>query len=198
MTKLPKEKRDRLILLSSGTVILLAVIYFFLIGREYRAIAGYRAKTSAARKELLDREAAIKRQDLTQRDLREATSDLSQAETDVAVGDPNAWIYQTIRNFNARHDQVHISLMSQSVVGNVDLLPHFPYRQLKVTVTGTAYYHDLGEFIADFENTYPHTRILNLSLAPVVSSNTDGATNSEKLTFSMDLVALVKSSETQN
>ena len=34
--------------------------------------------------------------------------------------------------------------------GEVDIMPKFPYQQLKVTVTGTAYYHDLGEFIAEF------------------------------------------------
>ncbi len=71
-------------------------------------------------------------------------------------------------------------------MGEVDLLSKFPYKQLKVTVNGTAYYHDLGKFIADFENTYPHARITNLTLEP--AGNTGD--NSEKLAFRMDIVAL--------
>jgi Tfp pilus assembly protein PilO len=76
-------------------------------------------------------------------------------------------------------------------MGDVDLLAHFPYRELKVTVTGTAYYHDLGKFIADFENEFPHIRIVNLTVEPTASVTQN---NSEKLTFSMEIVALVKAS----
>ena len=71
-------------------------------------------------------------------------------------------------------------------MGEVDLMPHFPYKQLKVTVGGTAYYHDLGKFIADFENTYPHARIANLTLEPVGGTADSG----EKLAFRMDIIAL--------
>jgi hypothetical protein len=80
------------------------------------------------------------------------------------------------------------------VISDVDLLPKFPYKQLKVSVTGTAYYHDLGKFIADFENTFPHIRITNLTV------DTGGATaeGGEKLAFRMEVVALVKPMGTQN
>ena len=79
-----------------------------------------------------------------------------------------------------------ISVNSQLSMGEVDLLPHFPYKQLKVTVGGTAYYHDLGKFIADFENAFPHMRFANLTLEPVGGTGD----NSEKLTFRMDIIAL--------
>ena len=69
----------------------------------------------------------------------------------------------------------------------MDLLPHFPYKQLKVTVNGTAYYHDLGKFIADFENTYPHARVVNLTIDPAGGTGDD----SEKLAFRMDIIALI-------
>jgi Tfp pilus assembly protein PilO len=193
MNTLPKEKRDRLILVGLGTAILLAVIYFFLVRPEYDSLARVQAKIAAATKDLEQKDKAIRDEPVTLRELTQASNALVQAESDVATGDPNAWIYEILRNFKGRHN-VDLAQMSQSVMGDVDVLPNFPYRQIKVTVTGTAYYHDLGRFIADFENAYPHVRLLNLSLAPAAGDNT-GSTNSpsEKLTFRMDVAALVKS-----
>jgi len=68
------------------------------------------------------------------------------------------------------------------------LLPAFPFKQVKFAVTGTAYYHDLGRFIADFENTYPHIRVANLQVQPG-----DAGDGAEKLSFRMEVIALVKS-----
>jgi hypothetical protein len=90
-------------------------------------------------------------------------------------------------------------------LGDVDLLPHFPYKQLKITVSGTAFYHDLGKFIADFENAFPHMRVVNLALEPATGGNSPASATSgaspgvnEKLSFKMDIVTLVKTAETQN
>jgi Tfp pilus assembly protein PilO len=205
MNKLSKEKRDRLLLVCIGTAILLALTYFFLIRPQYDALAKIKTKTAATRRDLQDKDDAIKRQDAVQSELHAEADALAKAENDVAVGDPNAWIYEAIRRFKG-HYKVDISSFSQSVVGSVDLLPGFPYKQLKVTIAGTAYYHDLGKFIADFENSFPHTRIQNVALEPKsadssTDANTDTAaspTNSEKLSFRMDVVALVRSGEAQN
>ena len=71
-------------------------------------------------------------------------------------------------------------------MGAVELLPPFTYKQLKLSVGGTAYYHDLGKFIADFENAYPHAQIINLILEPAGSAND----SSEKLSFRMDIIVL--------
>jgi hypothetical protein len=191
MTKLPKEKRDHLILVCLGTVGLLALVVFFLIIPQYGSIAKISAQTANARKQLQDMEDVIKKAEATGSELNDLTYTLTHAEGDMAVGDPNAWIYNTIRSFKGSY-KVDISVSGQSALGNVDLLPKFPYKQLKVTVSGTAYYHDLGKFIAGFENTYPHTRIENLTVEPAGSAGD----NNEKLTFRMDIIALVKPTET--
>jgi hypothetical protein len=73
-------------------------------------------------------------------------------------------------------------------VETMDLLPSFPFKQVKFTITGTSYYHDLGKFIADFENTFPHIRVVNLQLQPAQAAGGD-----EKISFKMDVIALVKS-----
>ena len=66
----------------------------------------------------------------------------------------------------------------------MDLIPNFPYKQVRVSLNGTAYYQDLGKFVADFENNFPHIRLVNLMIEPV------GQT--EQLNFHVDMVALVK------
>jgi hypothetical protein len=74
-------------------------------------------------------------------------------------------------------------------VGDVDLIPQFPYKQAKISLSGVAFYHDLGKFISDFENTFPHMRIVNLTVEPANGTGAD----SEKLSFRLEIVALVKS-----
>ena len=70
----------------------------------------------------------------------------------------------------------------------MDLLPSFPYKQIQFTINGTAYYHDLGKFIADFENNFPHARMVNLVIEPASGADS----SNEKLSFRMDIIALVK------
>jgi type II secretory pathway pseudopilin PulG len=185
MNKLPKEKRDQLILVGLGTLLLLVLIIFALIRPQYAAISDTNKQISDARQRLQSMEDTIKMAGTVSTQLADLSYTLTQNESDLVTGDPAQWIYNTIRNFKEHHS-VDISVNSQLSMGEVDLLPHFPYKQLKVTVGGTAYYHDLGKFIADFENTFPHARIANLTLAPTGSPGD----NNEKLDFRMDIIAL--------
>ena len=58
-----------------------------------------------------------------------------------------------------------------------------------MTIAGTGHFHDLGRFIADFENQNPHVRLLNLTLDFKGASPLAGE---EELSFKMDIVTLVK------
>jgi hypothetical protein len=193
MNKLPKAKRDHLILVGMGTLCLLILIIYGLIRPQYAAVAGINSQISAARSRLQSMEDNIKKTDVVSSQLQDLTISLTQAESDMASGDPAQWIYNTVRNFKERY-KVDISVNSQLSMGEVDLLPRFPYKQLKVTVGGTAYYHDLGKFIANFENAFPHARITGLNIEP--GSGTGD--NSEKLAFRMDIIALANPTEPQS
>jgi hypothetical protein len=199
MNKLSKEKRGHITLVCLGTGILLAAVYFLLINPEYGAIERAKAKTTRANKDLQDKLALIQRQDAIKNELHEMSTTLAEAEHDVAFGDPTAWFYETLRNFKG-HYAVEISSYGQPSLGNVDLLPKYPYNQIKITVNGTAFYHDLGKFIADFENTFPHMRIVNLALDPASGGIGPGRSPvaGEMLSFRMDIITLVKTAETQN
>ena len=72
---------------------------------------------------------------------------------------------------------------------DVTVLPSFPYKQATLTVAGTAHFDDLGRFLADFENQFPHVRLVNLS----VDANANSLTvEPEMLSFKMDIITLVK------
>jgi hypothetical protein len=55
-------------------------------------------------------------------------------------------------------------------------------------VRGFANYHDFGRFLADFETQYPFMRVRTFSL----SAGALETAASEKLSFEMEIVALVK------
>jgi hypothetical protein len=83
---------------------------------------------------------------------------------------------------------VEIPEVGHPTIGESDLLPSFPYKQIQFAINGTVYYHDLGKFIADFENSFPHSRMVRLVVEPAASTDS----NSEKLSFKMDIITLVK------
>jgi len=187
MNKLPKEKRDRLILVILGTVVLLGLVGFGLIQPQYNTISKIKKETVVAQYKLLSIEDTIKRGDSTTTALIDISYTLSHAEDDMASGDIYSWTYDTIRHFKTPY-KVEIPPPGQPTISDVDLIGNFPYRQLKFNVTGTAYYHDLGKFIADFENNFPHIRVVNITLEPVGGTGDDA----EKLSFRMDVIALIK------
>jgi hypothetical protein len=194
MNKLPKEKRDRLILVILGTVGLLFLITFVLIRPQYDSIDQIRNQTVTTRNKLEAMLKDIKNMRNPEDKSSEYAYAVSKAEEDMATGDPFSWTFDTLRNFKA-HYKVEIPTIGQpSALSDVDFLPKFPYKQFKVSIAGTAYYHDLGKFIADFENTFPHIRITNLTV------DTGGVTTEggEKLAFRMEIVALVKPIGPQN
>ncbi|MGB7768193.1 MAG: hypothetical protein WBN22_04990 [Verrucomicrobiia bacterium] len=185
--KLSKEKRNQLVLVLVCAVVVVVLMWFELIQPRYAALSQIATAQKNARDKLDGIQTAIKHVDTVAAGLTNVTQALSDAESDMASGDLYSWTYNTIRLFKAPY-RVDIPDIGHPDVGTMDLLPDFPFEQVKFTVTGTAYYHDLGKFIADFENKFPHTRVVNLQIQPV-----DTAGSNEKLSFKMDIVALVKS-----
>ena len=185
--KLSKEKRNQLFLVLVCALAAIVVMWAELIRPRYTALAQAVATQKKAQEKLGNIQNEIKHSDAIVTELNNMTQTLSGAESDMASGDLYSWTYNMMRLFKAQYP-VMIPEIGHPEVSSVDLFPSFPFKQVKFVVTGTAYYHDLGKFIADFENTYPHIRVVNLQLQPGTSD--DGT---EKLSFRMEIVALVKS-----
>jgi Tfp pilus assembly protein PilO len=187
--KLPKEKRRQLVLVGLVTALVLGGLGFGLIKIQYDSLSALDRDKAAAQEKLRQTQNTIKNAKLVEAELAEVTKDLSEVEDGMAPeGDIYSWAVNTIRGFKLAY-KVDIPQINQPVRGDVTLLPKFPYKQAALSVSGTAYFHDFGKFLVDFENQFPHMRVLNLELAPA-SSLAPG--EQEKLMFKMDIVTLVK------
>jgi hypothetical protein len=184
MKWLPKDRRNPFFIAVLSTAAVLALIYFGLIRSQNSTISKLAESRKTASDKLLSMESTIKNADLTANQLADSTTALTQAEADMASGDLYAWTYTTMRSFKQPY-KVEIPEIGHPDIGDVDMFPTFPYKQIRFNLSGSAYYHDLGKFIADFENAFPHARVENLAIEPA-------AGDSEKLSFRIQIVELVK------
>jgi len=187
-SKLPKEKRNQLILVVIVTLGTLGLLGFGLIKYQYDNLTRLANRKANAESKLAQMQDAVQNSARIESDLAEARQTLSQLESDIAPsGDLYSWLISTIRTFKGPY-KVEIPQYSQiGPMTDMTMLPGFPYKQASMTVAGKAHYHDLGRFLADFENRFPHIRILNLAL------DVDGNPQEvELLAFRMDIVTLVK------
>lgn len=188
LSKLSKEKKTNLILVVVITLAALGGLGFGLIGYQYDNLTRLANRKATATRKLQQMEDAVKNSARIESDLAEAKQTLAQLETDLGPpGDLYSWLISTVRTFKAPY-KVEIPQFSQiGPITEMTLLPSFPYKQASMTVAGKAHFHDLGRFLADFENRFPHFRIVNLGL-DVDSSPQEP----EMLAFRMDIVTLVK------
>ena len=187
MKRLSKEKRNQLIIVGVAILAVLGLIYFGLIRRQYSSLDKIDKDKRSADAKLLSIKNTITNAAMIAKELEGSSTAINQTEADMASGDLYAWTVDTLRRFKQSY-RVEIPEIGQPAVGNVDLLPDFPFRQVRFPINGTGYYHDLGKFIADFENKFPHARLVNLTIEPL-----SGMEAGEKLVFRMEVIALVKS-----
>ena len=187
MKRLPRDKRNQLITVILVTVAILALIGFSLIRPQFDSLSKIATARKAADKQLQSIKHAITNSEAIANEWNETAYALAQAEEDMASGDLYSWTYDTLRHFKQSY-RVEIPEVGHPTIGESDLLPSFPYKQIQFAINGTVYYHDLGKFIADFENSFPHSRMVRLVVEPAASTDS----NSEKLSFKMDIITLVK------
>jgi hypothetical protein len=189
MKHLSKEKKQHLLLVVLGTGGVLVGIWFGLISWQHGRIEELTAKRTATKTEYQGMTDTLKQSDTITAALRIEQEKLAAAESQMASGDHYAWMINTVRDFKAGHPAVDIPQYSTILLEETTLLPKFPYKQATLTVAGKSFYHELGAFLAEFENEFPYIRVQNLELEPAPIS--EGG-HPQRLAFRMDLVALVK------
>jgi len=190
--KLSKEKRNHLILVVVGTIAVLGALGFGLVKLQYDKLRGQVEKQLAAENQLKKMEDAVKRAELVESVYTQAAKALAAKESGMATGDLYSWMYSNLRKFQKNYKVEIPQLSPVSPPSEVNLIPGFPYKQVTMQIGGTATYHELGQFIADFENSYPLIRVVNLTLD---LNRSTGPGDREKVAFKMDIVTLVKSTQ---
>jgi hypothetical protein len=189
MNKLSKEKKDRLLLVAIGTVAVCVGIWFGLINTQKRALVNLARLTQEQQSKVDNANRLVSNSLQIAQNLDKISQKLKTYEDTMASGDMYSWIILTINKFKAPY-RVDIPQFSREIPCEVGVLPKFPYRAALFNVRGTAHFHDLGRFIADFENAFPFVRVQNLELDSAASSTATGE-ESEKLSFRMEIVTLV-------
>jgi hypothetical protein len=191
MNTLSKEKRSQLILVALLTLAALAGLWFSLISAQQRNLRNLGQKHSAAEQKLESIKKAIQTAPTIEAELTAKRGMLAGLEEGMASGDLYSWAVDTIREFKQNY-KVEVPQFSQ-VEGprRLDLLPQFPYKQASITISGTGPFYELGKFFSDLENKYPFVRLVNLTLEPAPNMQ---PADPERLAFKLDVVALVKPS----
>jgi hypothetical protein len=188
MNKLTKAQRDQLISIAIGTVMLMAVLWWFGVTAKQKELAATQQKSADMRKKLHDADALIRRESEIGGTLQNRGALLAKLEAGLTPDrDAYAWLINTMNAFIQPRKGVNIDSYSQPEISEAGLIPKFPYRWATFHLKGTGYYHDLGKFFADFENDFPYFRIQS----PVLSANTGPGMEAEKLSVTFDLVAPV-------
>ena len=193
MNKLSKEKRDQLILVALVTTGVLAGLWLGVINFQKQNLRHLSESKFKAEQDLQKIQQTIKNAPQIEASVTDASTRLHEEEQSMASGDLYFWMTETIRSLKLGHKVEIPSLSGLEGPKDFNMLPKFPYQQASVAMLGTAYFHDLGRFITDIENQFPLIRVQNLDVEPAqVLPGAAETTEKEKLSFRLELVALVK------
>ncbi len=191
MKKLPKEKRNKVIMVWMLVAMAVTAWYFVVLKWQLAVKDSARNVGEKRRMQHEDMTSMLKMKDKVTAEADEKGAALAVLESKMISGDVFSWVNNTVREFKQGRE-VDIPQISQpNDVGDNQLLPKFPYRQVTVTVAGSGFYHDIGMFIADFENQFKFARIINLDIEPGSAANS-APEDAGKLNFKLDIIFLVK------
>lgn len=190
MNKLSKDKKNKVVLV--GLVALIATAAWFFGFLAWQRDHHKRAMREAEQKhsQFISMTNTIARSGNLEDEVAEAVAQLAAQESQMASGDIYSWAVSTLREFRQNY-KVDMPQVSQPNITDNQLIPGFPYRQASLAVAGSAYFHDLGLFLSDFENRFPYARIVNLEVKPTATLGAEQR-DGERLSFTMDIIFLIK------
>jgi len=190
--KLSKEQRDHLLVTFLMTVMVVVAMWMLLLGPIRTSLGRLKGEVQGSADTLAEAKGLVARASQIDLEVQAVGKFLAKLEENMVDGDPNLWIRLKVDEFQRRKEyNVTIPTIGSYYESDIGLLPDFPYQGVVFSVQGSAFYHDLGRFIADFENAFPLIRVQNLSLQPDVTAG-DFGPDRERLTFSFELVVPLK------
>ena len=188
MNKISKEKKQQIVLILIGAIGVMGCLWYFAIQNQYTRLSTVHKRTLEMTDKVTKAESLLKKADSIEAALEEHMEALAKIEGGMASGDIYLWMINTINRFNIAK-QVTFLDFQREIVGEVGVFPKFPYKAAVFPVKGTSHYHNLGRFLADFENSFPFVRVQNLELSPAPRTAGEDA---ESLNFKFEIVALIK------
>lgn len=186
--KMSKEKRDQIIATVIGTVMVLVAVWMFLVTPTAKSLEQAQTKADESEQNLNNARRLLTRAGHIKIEEAAVGAKLESLEATMVQGDPSLWIRVTLEKFRSQAPyKVEIPSIGQPALGEIGLLPDFAYKGVTYSLTGAAHFHELGKFLADFENAFPYIRVQNLNIAPEDFSGFEGV-DRERLAFSFEIV----------
>jgi len=198
MNKISPQKRNQIIAVALLALGVIAGLYFGLLKPQAARLAAASARASAFATKISQADALLRSSAQAEAALAAQQAALAAAEQSMASGDIYLWLINSLNDFNAAR-RVAIADFQRESLGDAGLLPNFPYKAALFPIKGSGYFHDIGRFLADFENAFPFARVQNLELSPAAKAgakpDASSAPDTERLDFSFQIVALIKPTE---
>ena len=186
--KLSKEKQQSLLKLSAITLVVLGALWFFLVSPAQTRLNQKNKASDDLTQKISSKRQLIQRAAQIQVEAQEKSKKLSAIEEQMVTGDPYVWGIKALRDFEIP-GHIEFTKVDPPQIIESDVPPRLPYKTASFAVTGTATYHDLGTFLANFENSYPHILIHRLEMEPASLGTKN---NDEKLSFLFEMQVRVK------
>ncbi|MBM3839818.1 MAG: hypothetical protein FJ398_17970 [Verrucomicrobia bacterium] len=175
MNKLSREKRNQLIAVASGVLVLCLALWYFVVRAQQETIEKTRTSIDDVGSKIEKGQRLVKRRTLIEAELTELGAQIAEAEAQMLPLEHlsgKKWILDKLLNFIK--DQYDVTLMDLSntpLTGKQFLLlPKFdPYSAAAYKVEMRGFFHEFGRFVADFENSFPYMRILDLEMWPLAT-----------------------------
>lgn len=175
MNKIPKEKQNQMAGVAAGALVLVGLIWYFLISIPGARLARLEENKNEFENKLFRADNWIRRSARVAADLTELKQKLGEIESGMptpAQLNGNKWVRDLLTSFiqSNRHDVTLMRLHQEPLKGRqAIILPNFPYEGASYEVEARAFYHDIGRFLADFENSHPYFRFQTIRLSPIAT-----------------------------
>lgn len=189
MNKISKAKKQQIVLIFIATIAVIGGLWYMVIKTQYNKLTAVQNKTQEMKDKVSKAEGLLKKSGEIAAKLEEDVKKLDLIEEGMASGDIYLWIINTVNQFNHARSVTFLDFQRE-ILGEVGLVPKYPYKAAIYPIKGTGYYHDFGKFLADLENKFPYLRVQNLELTPMTKGG--GGGDAEKLDFKFEIVALIK------
>lgn len=196
MSKLPKEKRDRLILVGAISLLIVGALWTMVVSDQRETIAKQEERTARVREKIANANRLLNMRVTIQTKYDERVQLLADKEAEMAPEeDPYAWMCDKIYAFKEGRQLENVSVTRvASDIKPVGLLPAFAYKAVEFHLTGRGFYSTIGRFVADLENEFKLFQIRNISITPEPKPTTAPGGEDQTLRVEFDIVALVKPS----
>lgn len=195
MSSLDPTKRKQLIGLAIGVVCFVALTWYLLIRQQYDKLQVQQKKIAEVQGEIDKAKHKNRMLDQFEGEFKASQGELQRLEDRMASGDVYRWMLHVFEELQTSN-RVSALNIDPPREGVSEIPPQVAYRTATFSVSGIAYYHDFGVFLAALENNLPFLRLQRLDLKRASFVDT-GSEEKEQLSFTMELLTLAKIASAQ-